>query len=155
MSAQALIEEQDNWVANTANVASLLWHMYKSLEGPQKHVNWAGFYVRDPKKDNELILGPFHGKVACQSIKIGNGVCGTAAATKETQVVPDVEAFPGHIACDGETKSEIVVPIMGQSGSVAGVIDIDCEQPSAFDEVDKEYLEKLASLLTQHCAWSA
>jgi L-methionine (R)-S-oxide reductase len=153
ISAKALVEEQDNWVTNTANVASLLWHMYKSINGPLKYVNWTGFYVKDPKKDNELILGPFHGKVACQSIKIGTGVCGTAAATKETQVVPDVDKFPGHIACDGETKSEIVIPIVDNRGVVRGVIDIDCEEPDAFDDIDKKNLETLADILNEYCKW--
>lgn len=92
------------------------------------------------------------GKVACQSIKVGQGVCGAAAATKTTQLVPDVEAFPGHIACDGETKSEIVVPII-KDGTCVGVIDIDCMDLKGFDEDDQKGLEAIARLLAEACEW--
>jgi L-methionine (R)-S-oxide reductase len=103
--------------SNTANAASLLWHALHALPSPSNHTNWAGFYVLDPSraaagKKPQLILGPFQGKVACQIIAHGRGVCGVAAQTAETQVVPDVDLFPGHIACDGASKSEIVVPII-------------------------------------------
>jgi len=98
--------------SNTANTASLLWHAFHSLQSPSNQVNWAGFYVLDKTVADQLILGPFHGKVACQTIAFGRGVCGVAAASGETQLVPDVERFPGHIACDGDSKSEIVVPII-------------------------------------------
>jgi len=104
-------------LSNLANSASLLWHALHALPSPSKEVNWAGFYVLDPLKKSQLILGPFHGKVACQSIAFGRGVCGTAAQTGQTQLVPDVDEFPGHIACDGDSKSEIVVPIV-QNGKV-------------------------------------
>jgi len=103
--------------SNTANTASLLWHAFHSLPSPSNHANWAGFYVLDKTVANQLILGPFHGKVACQTIAFARGVCGAAAASGETQLVPDVEQFPGHIACDGDSKSEIVVPII-KSGKV-------------------------------------
>jgi L-methionine (R)-S-oxide reductase len=147
------LEGQDNWIANTANISSLLWHMYKSLNGRLERVNWAGFYVLDPKDQSQLILGPFQGKVACQIIKIGRGVCGTAASEKKTQLVKNVEEFPGHIACDGETKSEIVVPIIDEQGVIRGVIDIDCEELDAFDEVDQQNLEKIAGKLVKYCVW--
>lgn len=98
-------------------------------------------------------MGPFQGKVACQTIKIGKGVCGTAANGKLTQVVPNVEEFPGHIACDGETQSEIVVPIVDQDGVLRGVIDIDCLERDAFDEIDKEILEQLAKLIANGNEW--
>lgn len=108
-SATTLLADTRNWVANTANVSSLIWHAYASIG---TRVNWAGFYVSHPADPSQLILGPFQGRVACQIIPLGTGVCGTAAAEQKTQVVPDVDAFPGHIACDSESKSEIVVPIV-------------------------------------------
>ena len=103
--------------SNTSNAASLLWHALHALPSPSNHTNWAGFYVLDPSraaagKKPQLILGPFQGKVACQIIAFGRGVCGAAAETAQTQLVPDVDLFPGHIACDGDSKSEIVVPIL-------------------------------------------
>lgn len=120
-------------------------------------------------KKQQLILGPFQGKVACQTILFGRGVCGTAAATQETQLVHDVDAFPGHIACDGASRSEIVVPILvedlevqgGEDGGaeikkkkkVVAIIDIDCAVVGGFDEVDRKYLEELAELLGQGCDW--
>jgi L-methionine (R)-S-oxide reductase len=118
-----------------------------------------GFYVRDPSSSEpQLILGPFQGKVACQTIAFGRGVCGAAAQTQETQLVKDVEQFPGHIACDGESKSEIVVPIIaskdgGRTQSVVAIIDIDCAELDGFDEVDKKNLEQLAALLSRSCSW--
>uniref|UniRef100_A0A060SWV8 ARAD1A08558p n=1 Tax=Blastobotrys adeninivorans TaxID=409370 RepID=A0A060SWV8_BLAAD len=153
MAAEGLFDGVSNWVANTANMSSLLWHLYKSLDqDPLQHVNWVGVYVKDPKVDNQLILGPFQGKVACQTIRVGKGVCGVAAEKKETQLVKDVHKFPGHIACDGNTNSEIVVPIIAND-QVVGVIDIDCEELNGFDEVDQNNLEKMAALLTKYCEW--
>lgn len=146
-----MISEQSNWVANTANVSSLLWNLFQALGAA---VNWAGFYVIDPDTEGQLILGPFHGQVACQIIKIGKGVCGTAAESLETQVVEDVNKFPGHIACDGDTKSEIVVPIFDKSTKkLYGVIDIDSTKYGAFDDADKDGLEKLALLLVKYNKW--
>ncbi|KIN05788.1 hypothetical protein OIDMADRAFT_112690, partial [Oidiodendron maius Zn] len=121
--------------------------------------NWAGFYVLDPSKSNQLILGPFQGKVACQTIAFGRGVCGAAASTKETQLVPDVDLFPGHIACDSESKSEIVVPIQtpgggdGKESKLVGIIDVDCSVVNGFDEADKQFLEQLAELIGKSCDW--
>lgn len=146
----ALASDTTNWVANLANASSLLWHAYILLGIP---VNWAGFYVLDPENSTRLILGPFQGKVACQTINLGHGVCGIAASTMTTQVVGDVEKFPGHIACDGETKSELVVPII-KDGSVLGVIDIDCLAVNGFDESDKLYVEKLAACLAVSNKWT-
>ncbi|KAI1178129.1 GAF domain-like protein [Nemania sp. FL0916] len=125
------------------------------------------FYTLDPKKTSsskpQLILGPFQGKVACQIIQFGRGVCGTAAAGQETQVVPDVEKFPGHIACDGDSRSEIVVPIIVNCGETEGgeegkkvvvaIIDVDCADVDGFDDVDRKYLEQLAELLARSCDW--
>ncbi|KAF4458033.1 GAF protein [Fusarium austroafricanum] len=120
--------------------------------------NWVRFYVLDKSsQDPQLILGPFQGKVACQTIKFGKGVCGAAAATRETQLVRDVEEFPGHIACDGDSKSEIVVPILvtqdDGSKKLVAIIDIDCAELNGFDEVDKVNLEQLAALLAVSCDW--
>ncbi|KAF2725799.1 GAF domain-like protein [Polychaeton citri CBS 116435] len=150
--AKALFDGQRNWVCNTANTSSLLWHALHALPSPSDRVNWAGFYVLDPSKSGQLILGPFHGKVACQTIAFGKGVCGVAAAQAKTQLVPDVEKFPGHIACDGDSKSEIVVPIVADDKVVA-IIDIDCAVEHGFDEEDQTYLEELASVLSTSCDW--
>ncbi|RSL62564.1 hypothetical protein CEP53_004738 [Fusarium sp. AF-6] len=156
---EGLITDQRNWVySNLANAASLLWHAYKSLGSPSKDVNWAGFYVLDKSsQDPQLILGPFQGKVACQTIQFGKGVCGAAAESQETQLVHDVEQFPGHIACDGDSKSEIVVPIVADQGDgskkLVAIIDIDCAELNGFDEVDKAHLEQLAALLAKGCDW--
>ena len=103
--------------SNFSNTASLLWHAYHSLPSPSNSVNWAGFYFTDPSNPSRLLLGPFQGQVACQTIAFGRGVCGTAAKEQKTQLVEDVEKFPGHIACDGASKSEIVVPVV-QGGKV-------------------------------------
>ncbi|KAF4785973.1 GAF domain-containing protein [Colletotrichum scovillei] len=165
MQAEGLLDGQRNWVANLANTASLLWHAYHSLPAPSNAVNWAGFYVLDPASSSSsstttkqsLILGPFMGKVACQQIPFGRGVCGAAAATRQTQLVADVDAFPGHIACDGDSKSEVVVPIVikdkeGEEKLVA-IIDVDCAERDGFDEVDRVWLERLAGLLAGGCNW--
>ncbi|RFU74495.1 gaf domain nucleotide-binding [Trichoderma arundinaceum] len=165
LQAEGLFYGQRNWVRqspfsapfltafhNLSNAASLLWHAYKSLPGPSNEVNWSGFYVLDPTADEQLILGPFQGKVACQTIKFGKGVCGAAAATKTTQLVEDVEKFPGHIACDSESKSEIVVPIVS-GDKVVAIIDVDCAALNGFDETDKKHLEQLAELLSNSCDW--
>jgi L-methionine (R)-S-oxide reductase len=98
--------------SNLSNASSLLYHALLSLPSPSSAVNWCGFYVLDPLDSSRLILGPFQGHVACQTIALGKGVCGTAAKEATTQVVPNVEKFPGHIACDAASKSEIVVPIL-------------------------------------------
>ncbi|KAI5821001.1 GAF domain-like protein [Pyronema omphalodes] len=148
-NAEALIEGQRNWVCNLANVASLLWYMYQTLDAS---VNWAGFYTLDPSTSKQLILGPFQGRVACQTIHFSRGVCGHAASTGITQIIPDVEKFPGHIACDSGTRSEIVVPIMVED-SVVAVLDVDCLIEDGFGEVDKRWLEKLVGMLARGCDW--
>ncbi|PWY75108.1 GAF domain nucleotide-binding protein [Aspergillus heteromorphus CBS 117.55] len=170
--AQGLCYGQRNWVSNFSNIASLLWHAYASLPAPSASVNWAGFYIRQDKfprpsttttttsstsstdsasKPN-LLLGPFQGRPACQEIRFGRGVCGTAAQNRETLLVPDVEKFPGHISCDASSRSEIVVPILFNGETVA-IIDVDCAEPEGFDEVDKKYLEELAQVLSECCDW--
>ncbi|THY12074.1 GAF domain-like protein [Aureobasidium pullulans] len=150
--ARGLFFEQRNWVCNLSNAASLLWHCLHALPSPSNHTNWTGFYVLDPASPptTQLILGPFQGKVACQTIRFGRGVCGVAAQTKTTQVVRDVEMFPGHIACDAESKSEIVVPVI-QNGEVVAIIDVDCAVKDAFDDEDKKALEELAQLIAESC----
>lgn len=149
LSYKALSAGTTNWVANLANASSLIWHAYHLLHIP---VNWAGFYVLDTTVSDQLMLGPFQGKVACQTIKVGRGVCGTAAGLKMTQLVPDVTKYPGHIACDGETKSEIVVPLV-KDETVVGVLDIDCLRRCGFDEVDVKFLEQLAYVIAESIAW--
>src|SRR5690606_5162100 len=104
---------------------------------------WTGFYGVDPAKGNELVVGPYQGTLGCLRIAFGRGVCGTAAATGRTQIVQDVHAFPGHIACDPRSASEIVVPVFDRSGALIAVLDVDAEQKAAFDAVDAERLERL------------
>ncbi|RDI83316.1 hypothetical protein Vi05172_g6627 [Venturia inaequalis] len=148
--AKSLFEGQRNWVCNFSNASALLYHAYHSLPSPSANVNWCGFYVVDPKHPSQLILGPFQGHVACQLISFGKGVCGTAAEEKKTQLVRDVDQFPGHIACDESSRSEIVVPII-QNGKVVAIIDVDCAELHGFDEVDQKYLEELAGILADTC----
>ncbi|KAL2357309.1 GAF domain-like protein [Cryomyces antarcticus] len=150
--ARSLFEDQRNWVCNLANAASLLWHMYASLPAPSSAVNWAGFYVLDPSstQHQQLILGPFHGRPACTTIPFTRGVCGAAASTRTTLLVPDVERFPGHVACDGATRSEVVVPIL-KGGRCVAVLDVDCAVAAGFDGVDVEGLEGLARVLGKGC----
>jgi GAF domain-containing protein len=135
-AAKALVEGEPDGVANMANVAALIWQFLPNL-------NWAGFYrnVAD-----ELVLGPFVGKPACIRIPLGRGVCGTAAASGETQVVPDVHAFPGHIACDADSRSELVVPVL-RDGKVVAVIDLDSPVADRFDAEDAAGIEALAAIL--------
>ncbi len=125
-------------VSALSNAAALLFEALPDI-------NWAGFYLL---KGGTLHLGPFHGKTACVMIPMGRGVCGTAAATRELQLVPDVERFPGHIACDSASRSEIVVPMIRQ-GQLLGVMDIDAPVPERFDQADAEGLSHLAAILTQ------
>ncbi|WPH02312.1 Hypothetical protein R9X50_00517400 [Acrodontium crateriforme] len=150
--AKALFDGQKNWVCNTSNTASLLWHALHALPSPSNQVNWAGFYVVDKTKANQLILGPFQGKVACQTIAFTRGVCGAAAKDQITQLVPDVEKFPGHIACDSESRSEIVVPVV-KDGKTVAIIDVDCAVENGFDHDDQKYLEQLADILAEACNW--
>ena len=133
--ANALFEGEHDYVANAANLSALLFHNLPYL-------NWAGFYFL---KDEGLVLGPFQGKPACVRIAIGKGVCGTAARDKKSIVVPDVNAFPGHIVCDSDSKSEIVVPLI-RFGKVIGVIDVDSPNLARFDEDDRRGLEALADV---------
>ncbi|PFJ19561.1 GAF domain-containing protein [Bacillus cereus] len=135
----ALLTGESNVVANLSNASALLNQFLD-------RVNWVGFYVTE---GNQLVLGPFQGMPACVRIPFGRGVCGTAAETKTTQLVADVHQFPGHIACDSASNSEIVVPIM-KEGTVIGVLDIDSPEKNRFDEVDQHYLEKFVEILLKH-----
>src|SRR5262245_51407951 len=136
--ARALLAGERDPVANAANVASLIFHTLPDL-------NWAGFYWM---KDGELVLGPFQGKPACVRIAVGKGVCGTAVKERRTMIVPDVDAFPGHIACDSASRSELVVPVM-KDGRVLGVLDIDSPSLSRFDEEHALALEALVADFVQ------
>jgi L-methionine (R)-S-oxide reductase len=135
LQAQSLLDGECDRIANAANLASLIWHGVPQL-------NWAGFYFHDGR---ELVLGPFQGKPACVRIAIGKGVCGTAAQTRRTQLVPDVHAFPGHIACDGASNSEIVVPLL-RGDELLGVLDLDSPLLARFDDQDRAGLERLAAI---------
>lgn len=132
---EALITGENDLVANLANICAALKEQFGWF--------WVGFYL---VKNNELVLGPFQGPVACTRIAKGKGVCGTAWQKAETLIVPDVDAFPGHIACSSLSRSEIVIPVFN-NGKVAGVLDADCENLNHFDETDKQYLEQLISLI--------
>jgi L-methionine (R)-S-oxide reductase len=132
--AKALLAGERDATANAANLASLVFHTLPEL-------NWAGFYWL---KDGGLVLGPFQGKPACVRIALGKGVCGTAAASRSTVVVPDVHAFPGHIACDGASESEVVVPVL-KGGRLLGVLDLDSPRPARFGEHDARGLEALVA----------
>ena len=133
-----LLAGESDPVANAANAAALIFDALPE-------VNWAGFYFL---KGGELIVGPFQGKPACVRIALGRGVCGTAAAQRRTLVVPDVHQFPGHIACDAASRSEIVVPLIA-GGTLLGVLDLDSPRPGRFDEADARGLESLADLFLQ------
>lgn len=136
---QALLEDEQDQIANLANASALLNQFLGNI-------NWVGFYV---KKGDELILGPFQGLPACVRIQMGRGVCGTAAQNQTTERVADVNLFPGHIACDSASQSEIVVPIM-KNGEVFGVLDIDSPIKERFDEVDQQCLEEFVKVLEKH-----
>jgi GAF domain-containing protein len=139
-----LIEGERDWLANFSNAAS---HLYHTLG----EVNWVGFYLM---KDGELVLGPFNGKPACVRIPVGKGVCGTAVKKQKTQLVRDVLSFPGHIACDAATRSEIVIPLWIE-GHIIGVLDIDSPVKARFDEEDQTYLERYAQILLEGTDCSA
>lgn len=138
---KAILADEQNLIANLSNASALL---FEHLD----QINWAGFYLYEEEK-NELVLGPFQGKVACIRIGNGKGVCGTAFQSRETIVVPDVHEFPGHIACDAASRSEIVVPLRIDDKYI-GVLDIDAPIPNRFSDEDKKELEAFAEILTSH-----
>jgi GAF domain-containing protein len=135
---QGLLAGESDAIANAANTAALIFDALPE-------VSWAGFYFL---RGGELVVGPFQGKPACVRIALGRGVCGTAAAQRETLIVPDVNAFPGHIACDAASQSEVVVPLIA-AGRVVGVLDLDSALLARFDDVDARGLERLAELFLQ------
>jgi GAF domain-containing protein len=139
-SLRALLDGERDLVANAANMAALLFWSLRDL-------NWAGFYLIERER-GDLLLGPFQGKPACVRIPVGRGVCGTAAALRQTVVVPDVHAFPGHIACDSASNSEVVVPII-REGVLLGVLDLDSPEQGRFDAADARGLEALARILVE------
>lgn len=133
-----LLSKNDNILSNLANLTAALKQSFDKI-------SWVGFYLFD---GNKLYLGPFQGKIACTEIKIGSGVCGTSAQKRETIIVPDVDKFPGHIACDVDSRSEIVIPIV-KDGNLFGVLDLDSKEYNAFDEFDKKYLEEIINFLSK------
>jgi L-methionine (R)-S-oxide reductase len=139
---RALLHGERDFIANCANTAALLWHSLPDL-------NWAGFYRL---ADGELVLGPFQGKPACVRIQVGKGVCGTAAITGKTVLVPDVHQFPGHIACDAASRSEIVIPLI-KGGDLLGMLDLDSPKLNRFDAADKAGLERLVEIIIAASDW--
>jgi GAF domain-containing protein len=140
-AARALLAGEPSLIANCANVASLIWHGVPRL-------NWAGFYVFDGK---ELVLGPFQGKPACTRIALGRGVCGTAAAERRTILVPDVREFSGHIACDGDSRAELVAPMV-KDGRLLGVLDLDSPEVGRFGPAERALAESLSALAAENSA---
>jgi len=134
--ASAVTENEKEIIANMANIAAILKELFSFL--------WVGFYL---VKDNELVLGPFQGPLACTRIKFGKGVCGTAWKEKKILLVPDVDKFPGHIACSSKSRSEIVIPLI-HDGEVWAVLDIDSSEPDSFSPLDRHYLENLGNLIS-------
>ena len=140
--ARALMHGERSLVANAANLSALLWHALPDL-------NWCGFYLYD---GNELVVGPFQGLAACIRIPLDKGVCGAAATSRQTQLVADVDAFPGHIACDSASRSECVVPLVTVDGRLLGVLDLDCPIASRFDAVYARGLAAIDSALVEAVA---
>lgn len=132
----SVLDGETNLTARMATVASMLANSFD-------HYFWTGFYVVDPAKPRELVVGPYQGTLGCLRIAFGRGVCGAAAETGQTQLVEDVHAFPGHIACDGRSQSEIVVPVFDPAGNLLAVFDVDSDQPAAFDAVDQQGIEAI------------
>ena len=135
-----LLNSKDPLISNLSNLTAALKQTFDKI-------SWVGFYIFEERK---LYLGPFQGKVACTSIVTGTGVCGTAAVNKESIIASDVDKFPGHIVCDADSKSEIVVPIINKDGSLYGVLDLDSTEYGAFNEIDKKYLEEISVFLTDN-----
>jgi len=135
---KSLLTKEDNFISNLSNFTAAIKDTFEK-------VSWVGFYLFDGQK---LYLGPFQGKVACTNIEIGKGVCGTSAEKRETIIVADVDKFPGHIACDSKSKSEIVVPLF-QNNYLLGVLDLDSHEYNSFGNTDKEYLEEICKFLCE------
>jgi len=138
MGIASVLDGEANLIARMATVASMLNDAFETFF-------WTGFYVVDPVKSDELVVGPYQGTLGCLRIAFGRGVCGTAAARQRTVIVPDVQAFAGHIACDARSRSEIVVPVVDAGGKLIAVLDVDSRELGAFDEVDQAGLEAIVS----------
>jgi GAF domain-containing protein len=134
----AVLEGEANLTARLATVAAMLAAAFEAYF-------WTGFYLVDPERPDELVVGPYQGTLGCLRIAFGRGVCGVAAAERRTVIVPDVDAFPGHIACDARSRSEIVVPVLGADGALMGVLDVDSSQLAAFDAADAAGLERIVA----------
>jgi L-methionine (R)-S-oxide reductase len=134
----SVLDGEPNLTARMATVASMLAATFD-------HYFWTGFYVVDPERPDELVVGPYQGTLGCLRIAFGRGVCGAAAATGEVQLVADVHAFPGHIACDSRSASEIVVPVLDAAGRLIAVFDVDSEEKASFDEIDQAGLQAILS----------
>ena len=135
---KSLLTKEDNLISNLSNLTAAIKDTFDK-------VSWVGFYLFDGQR---LYLGPFQGKVACTNIEIGKGVCGTSASKRETIIVPDVDKFPGHIACDSNSKSEIVIPLFN-TNQLLGVLDLDSHDYNSFSKTDKEYLEEICKFLCE------
>lgn len=136
LEIRAVLENEPNLIARMATVTAMLVATFE-------HYYWAGFYLVDPNKPDELVVGPYQGTMGCLRISFDRGVCGAAAKTGRTQLIPDVHAFPGHIACDSKSASEIVVPVHQRDGTLLGVFDVDSDRPAAFDAIDQHWLEAI------------
>ena len=137
----AVLAGETNMYARCASIASMLRMAFGA------RFFWCGFYLTDPLKPDELVVGPYQGTLGCLRIPFGKGVCGAAAAKRETIIVPDVDAFPGHIACDSASRSEIVVPVFARDGALLGVLDVDSTELAAFDDVDADGLRDIVALV--------
>jgi L-methionine (R)-S-oxide reductase len=138
--AASVLEGEPNLVARMATIVSMLKNSFD-------HYFWAGFYFVDAARHDELVVGPYQGTLGCLRIRFGRGVCGACAATKEVQLVPNVHAFEGHIACDGKSQSELVMPVLAKSGALLAVFDVDATTLSAFDQRDVEGLRAILALV--------
>jgi GAF domain-containing protein len=134
----AVLDGETNLIARMATVAGILHHAFE-------HYFWTGFYLVDPEKTDELVIGPYQGTLGCLRIPFSKGVCGACASARETIIVPDVHAFPGHIACDSRSESEIVAPVFDASGRLIAVFDVDSDRKDQFDDEDREGLEAILS----------
>lgn len=134
----AVLDGEPNMTARQATVTSMLANSFE-------HFFWTGFYLVDADKPRELVVGPYQGTLGCMRIAFGRGVCGAGAEQRTTQLVADVDAFPGHIGCDSRSRSEVVVPVIGPDGALIGVLDVDSDRPDAFDAIDVEWLERIVT----------
>ncbi len=132
----AVLEGENNVTARMATVSNILHHAFD-------YYFWTGFYVVDPEREKELVIGPYQGTLGCLRIAFGKGVCGTAAEQRQTVIVDDVQAFPGHIACDARSQSEIVAPVFDKDGALIAVLDVDSDQTAMFDDTDRQGLEHI------------